>query len=283
MILVPRGQSYTLAVYLPARADATPTATVYGPEGGAQQTPSVTLDTVATTLSGSASAGATSVTVASATGITAGRRYLLAGGEDAGGETVTVRAVSSNTVTLVRPLRWAAASGASFVGHRITMALTSLSTADRHYRAEVTWAVSTVAQPPFVVPFDVVRYWPRSGLTAEDLRDLDPLFSKRLPAGTWIPAVIDRAWDQILARVASKVAPGALVGALDLTVPHGYLVRALLLETAGPDAAQERELLFARYGAELDSALAATAIDDDQDGAVEPHEGWYRSIPVLRG
>jgi len=283
MRLVPRSQSYSLAVYLPARADATPTATVYSPNGGSDQTPSVTLDTVATTLSGAASAGATSVTVTSATGIVAGRRYLLAGGEDAGGETVTVRAVSSTLVTLVRPLRWAAASGASFVGHRVTLSLSAIASEARHYRAEIAWAVSAVTQPPFVVPFDVVRYWPRTGLTAEDLRDLDPLFNKRLPAGTWIPAVIDRAWDQLLARVASKVDPGALVGALDLTVPHGYLVRALLLETAGPEAAQERELLFARYSTELDSALAAAAIDDDQDGAVEPHEGWYRSIPVSRG
>lgn len=283
MIFVPKAQAYTLALYLPARADATPTATVYSPGGGSLQTPTVTLDTVNTTLSGAASAGATSVTVASATGIVAGRRYLLAGGEDAGGEEVTVKSVSGTTINLVRALRLAGASGASFVGHRATLAVTSIAVADRGYRAEVAWAVSSVTQPPFVAAFDVVRYWPRSGLTAEGIRDLDPLFSKRLPAGTWIPAIIDRAWDQLLARIASKVDPGALVGALDLTVPHSYLVRALLLETAGPDAIPDCERMHARYTAELDTALAATAIDNDQDGVVEPNEGWYRSIPVSRG
>lgn len=285
MILVPKGQSYTLGFYLPARADATPTATVYSPGGGSLQTPTVTLDTVSTTLSGAASAGATSVTVASATGITAGRRYLIGGGEDAGGETITVKSVASTTVNLVRALRFAVSSGASFVGHRATLSLSSIDTADRHYRAEVAWAVSSVTQAPFVLAFDVTKYTPRSGLTAEDIRDFDPILNKRLPQGLWIPAVIDQAWSMILAQIASKVDPGGLVGALDLTVPHAYLTRALILEASATSAetAAEVERFYQRFSSTFDTALASAAIDNDQDGRIEPNEGWYRSIPVMRG
>lgn len=283
MILVPYNQSHTLPLYLPARADATPTAAVYTPAGGSTQTPTVTRDTVATTLSASASAGATSVSVTSASGIIVGRRYLIAGGEDAGGEEVTVKAISGTTITLVRALRLAAASGASFECARVTLAITAITPADRNYRVEVSWAVSSVTQPVFVADFDVVRYFPRSGLTAEQIRDFDPLFNKRLPAGTWIPGLLDKAWDMILARVAQKVPPGGLAGSNDLTIPHAYLVRALLLETAGPEQAAEYERLMARYTSELDVMLAASAIDNDQDGAIEKHEGWYRSIDVARG
>lgn len=283
MILVPYNQSYTLPLYLPARADATPTATVYTPAGGSLQTPTVTRDSVATTLSGSASAGASSVTVTSATGITVGRRYLLAGGEDAGGEEVTVKSISGTTITLVRPLRLAAASGASFECARITLALSAITPVGRAYRVEIAWAVSTVSQPAFVADFDVVRYFPRSGLTAEQIRDFDPLFNKRLPAGTWIPGLLDKAWDMVLARVAQKVPPGGLAGSNDLTIPHAYLTRALLLETAGPEQSAEYERLMTRYTSELDVMLAASAVDNNQDGAIESNEGWYRSIDVARG
>lgn len=283
MYLVPRAQAHTVAVDLPARPDAAPTFAVYAPEGGSVETGTSTLDAVDTTLASSAAAGASTLTLTSGTGVVAGRRYLLGGTEELGGEQVTVRAVSGAAVTLLRPLARAAASGATFESTRVSVTLAAIATVGRHYRVELAYDVSAVAQPPFVVPFDVVRYTPRTLLTFEELRDLDPLLAKRFPAGGWFPALRDRAWSMILHAVASKVAPGALAGAIDLTIPHGYLVRALLAENAGLDFEPHRAQLMARYSYELETALAATAIDSDQDGAVESNEGWFRSVPVLRG
>jgi hypothetical protein len=147
---------------------------------------------------------------------------------------------------------------------------------------EIAWAVSTVTQPPFVFSFDCTRYDPISGLSVDDVADLDPALAKRVPAGLWAPAVVARAWDMILRRVATKVAPGALVGTIDLTTAHGYLVRALLAETSGEDWAAYRDDMRTRFTQEMDAALAGGPIDSDQDGAIEPNEGWYLGIPVSR-
>lgn len=283
MILVPLSQAYAVSLDLPARPDAAPTFTVYSPEGASLQTGTSSLDAVSTTLSGAASAAAQTLSLTSATGVTAGRRYLLAGTEDAGGEVVTVRSISGTTATLARPLSRAAASAATFQSARVTVSLSAIATVGRHHRITLAYDVATVAQPPWQVPFDVVRYVVRTGLTLEDVRALDPQFAKRLPAGTWLPGLIDRAWSMLLARVAAKVDPGAVIGGIDLTTAHGYLVRALALETAGPEHEGARALMAGRFEQEFAASLTTTAVDNDQDGIVERNEGIYRSVPVARG
>lgn len=276
----------TLTVDLEERPDAGATFVVYNPQGGeAQASAAATIDAVSTTLAAAAQAGAMALSVASATGITVGRRYLVGGAESAGGERVTVRAVAGTTVTLVRPLRYARASAAAFQSTRVELAVTgsNVATVGRHWRAEVTYTVSTAARSKAVVPFDVVRYVPIELLSLEDVRALDPLIAKRLAEGAWWPDLKAAAWDQLLHRVAAKVDPGALVGTVNLTVPLGYLIRTLVAETAGRDHEPTRALLARRFGEELDAALGAHAVDDDQDGAVERHEGWRRTIVLERG
>jgi hypothetical protein len=281
-----RSTATTLAVDLPARPDATPTFTVVGPAGGVTQAAGdVTLDGADTTLAAPAVAGATLVTLTSATGVTAGRRYLVAGPEGTGGEAVTVRSVSGAAVRLVRPLRADRASGVAFQSARVTCAVevAAVPSYGRHYRLAIAWALAAVEQPVVDVPFDVCRYVPLSHLTVDHVGDMDPAVIKRLPAGLWPPALIDRAWEILCRRIAAKKAPGALIGSIDLTVAHGYLFRALLLETAGDGFDDDRARMMARFGEELEATLASAAFDDDMDGEPEPHEQWFRSIDVIRG
>lgn len=286
MLLAPYNQSHSLAVDLPARADATPTFAVYNPGGASLLTGSVTLDSVNTTLSGAASAGATTLSVTSASGVEAGRVYLAEGAEWLGGESVTVKSISATTLTLARPVLRAKASGATFASTRVTIALTAAASAviDRHYRVEIAWSLSSVAQPPWVVDYDVVRYWPYSNLRLADLLDLDPLLQKRLPAGLWLPALVAQAWTMLLRRIAQKHAPGALVGSIDLTIAHGYQVRALLAETAGSDWVSYRDDMRKQLDYHFQAAMTAHAFDDNQDGAIASNEGFRpRTFEILRG
>lgn len=279
----------TLWVDLPQRADATPTFVVKTPSGGTvQSSASVTLASCNTTLNGAVSAGASSVVVTSASGITAGRKYLIGGAESAGGEFVTVKSVSGTTVTLVRPLRLGRASGVAFQSTRVEMAVSSStpSAVGRHWRAEITWAVSSASQDTYEVPFDVTRYSPQTSLRADDIVDFDPVLAKRLPAGTWVPALIDVAWDMILRRLAQTKDPGSLMGAIDLTTPHAYLVRKLIAETGATTAGELKEyaeMLAVEFQKELEITLASAAVDDDQDGAIEKNEGWLKILDLLRG
>lgn len=268
------------------RPDASPTFAVLSPSGGSLATGTGSVDSVNTTLNGAASAGATSVVVTSASGIAVGRRYLLTGSEESGGEWVTVSAISGTTITLARPLRIAHATGASVQGTRITCAVTAAACATiyRGCRVEITYTVSAATRPVLSVEFDVTRYALRTGLTLEHVRDLDPLVLKRASTGTVWPAVITAAWERIVSRIGLQKDPGGLVGAIDLTQPHALQVLLLVAEQSqGEEARATAADLRARLDAELTAILASRAFDDDQDGSVEAHEGWYRTINVTRG
>lgn len=275
----------TFSVDLPRRPSAAGTFLVYAPGGGVVQTSTAaTLDSVNTTLSGSAAQGATSVAVTSATGITAGRRYLLGGAEADGGEVVLVRAVSGTTITLARALQYARGSGVSLASSRVSFAVGASAAAaiGRGYRVEYAWPEAD-AQPAFVLPFDVTRFAPESALTTDDLRSLDAQIGKKVSSGVWLPDVIERTWAMVLRRVAQKAAPGGFAGTIDLTTAHDYLTRAVLLESAGDEFAATRDDLRTRFGQEFDAALAAAAYSDTSTGGVKTGGGWHRGVRLVRG
>lgn len=285
MRFVEVSRATTLHHDLPRRPSAAGTYSVQSVTGSeVQASAAASLDAVNTTLSGAAVEGAASVTVTSATGITAGRRYLIGGPQDVGGEWVTVRSVSGTTVTLVRRLSQAHASGATWQSTRVSFALPSIVTPARAYRVVYVWPTAD-DQPAATIPFDVTRWTPVTTLTAEDIRALDPLWSKRVPSSSWLPDIIAEAWETLCRRIASQIDPGALVGTVDLTTAHGYLVRALLAETAGQttEAAAYRDDLRRRYAQELDGTLATLATDAAQSGAATARSGWYRAVRVVRG
>lgn len=274
----------TLYLDLPKRPSAAGTYTVLDRGGSVQQSSAAaSLDSVNTTLSGAAAAGAQSVSVTSATGITVGRRYLVGTSEVTGGEWVTVSSVSGTTVTLARRLRRAQASGLAFASTRVSFSVPALTTPARNYRVRYAWPVADeVADVD--LPFDVTRYTPVTHLSTEDLRDLDPLIGKRVAEGLWLPAILAEAWDQLLRHVAQKLDPGAVVGTVDLTTPHGYLTRALIAETSGADeeAAAYRALMADRYAQERDAVLGSLAIDLGQSGAATSPP-YSRGIRLMRG
>lgn len=270
----------SLTVDLPRRPSAAGTFVAKTVSGATLQTATApTLDAVNTTLTAGVAAGASVLPVTDATGITAGRRFLLGGAESVGGEMVTVRSVASLNVTLMRPLRAAQATGATLQGTRLTFAIGAAGcpAPGRNYRIEWTPA-SGDEDLALVLPYDVTRYAPVTYLTLEDLRDLDPILSKRLSAGTWLPAVVDRAWTVLLGHVSQKIDPGGVAGTVDLTLAHGYLTRALLAETAGKDdeTVAYLEDMRTRYAQERDNALGALAYDASQTGVAKNGTGWAR-------
>lgn len=268
---------------LPARTTGAGTAAVVSSAGAVLASPTPTLDAVNTTLSASAAAGATSLSVTSATGITAGRRYLVGGAETAGGEVVLVASVSGTTVTLQRALVSARASGATFQGTRVTVPVSSACTAEVVRQRRVEWTDPDTAEV-LAVPFDVTRYAPRTFLTTSLLMDLDALLRKRIPAGTSLPTVIERAWEMLLSDLATKDRhPGGYAGVIDLTTAHAYLVRSLLAETdTSAEGVEYRDDMRRRYADERDRVLASMGYDAAGDGDAVPGASMRRGIPIVR-
>lgn len=285
MRFVEVSRATTLSVDLPRRPSAAGTYTVSDRHGAVvQASAAASLDSTNTTLSASADAGALSVVVTSATGISVGRRYLVGGAEDAGGEVVTVRSISGTTITLARRLMQARASGVSFASARVSFALPAIASPDRAYRVEYTYPTAD-DRPSVAFPFDVTRWTPVTSLTLEDVRDIDPLVVKRLPSGLWLPALTQEAWEMLCRHIATRIDPGAVVGTVDLTVAHGYLVRALLAESAGdgPEVTAYRDRMARRYAEERDGVLGALAVDRGQTGAATLRDAWTRHLPIMRG
>ena len=274
----------TITVTLPRRPSAAGSATVRAPAGGILQTISTPVrGAAATTLSAPAAAGAGQLSVTSATGVEVGRRYLLGGPEETGGETITVRALSGTTVTLAQRLIAARAAGDPFESTDVTIAVGAISSPARGYRVEYAWPDGD-AQPSISIPFDVTRYTPVSHLSIADLRALDPIIAKRVQPGLWLPDLVAEAWKILMRHVAQKVDPGGCVGTLDLTTAHGYLVRALLAETAGSSEEVTRYLarMEDRYTQERDAVLAANPYAPTQSESTTVRGGFGRTILLQR-
>lgn len=135
-IVVQKDRAEVLNLYPPRQYIGAPTAADIRvgtpstpiPDEGSETSITANIDSVSTTLSAAASRDDDSVSVASATGITVGRRYLITSlGKK---QQVTVRAISSTTIYLVEPLRDDVASGATFVGLLVTHALSAAQTAE---------------------------------------------------------------------------------------------------------------------------------------------------------
>jgi len=282
---VQMGAAGSVAFDLASRPGGVGTARVLTAAGAVLSSPTPTLDAVNTTLAAAAAAGATSVSVTSATGVTAGRRYLLGGAEGAGGERVIVASVSGTTVTLARPLAAARASGAAFQSARVSVAVSTDCTASAARQHRVEWTNPDTSEVE-AYPFDVPRYAPRTGLTSAELLDADPALRARLPKGTWLPALMDRAWSIILTDLAGTDRhPGGYAGVVELTEAHAYLVRALAAETdTTPEGILYRDDMRQRYAQERDRVLASVAYDAAGTGAAAVGAGQrLRGLMLERG
>lgn len=70
----------------------------------------------------------------------------------------------------------------------------------------------------------------------------------------------------LLQRLAANYDPGALVGTVNFTVAHAYLILMIIYETAGSDFEQQRIVMAERFEKEFVSACASAAYDEKQTG-----------------
>lgn len=283
MRYITKGKSGSIVINLPRRPSGAGTATVCDADGAVTQaSPTVTLDAVDTALAAAATAGAQTLSLTSATGLGSGRQYLVNGPDEEGGESVIAASLSGTTLTLARRTLRAHAPGETFKGTRLAIAITTDSTATARRCMRVEWTDPDTNEV-VSIPFDVVRFSPVTLLTVAKLRELDPQFTKRIPADLWIPGVMAEAWDKITDALAEKDRiPGGFAGTIDLTRAHGYLVRALLAETGGDDLEKYRDDLRLRYKQELDGTLAGLPYDEQGTGATTPGKGVWRGIQLVR-
>lgn len=275
-------------VHLPRKPDAgTVTASFYLPSGTSNGTGSISVPTASSTVNAAANIGALSLNVGSTTNFKVGHRYIVGNSDpdEYTAEHITVKSKTSNTITLLRPLMFDHASGDTIASSQvnITVSAAQASELGMGHRVELSYQVSGSAQPVVVDTFSVTRYLPISHLNIETLRDLDPTLTKKIPSGTSFNDLMEQTWNMVLNRVAINYSPGSLVGTINLTVPHAFLVRMTLAEIAGPDFLEYRNLMAQRFQEELNFALGSCVFDADQDGSTNGRNDKYvRQMVIVR-
>lgn len=286
MLFIPRAIGGTLRVRAPRRPDAAPTVTVYNNGGGEEvaAATAATLSVVNTTFNAGATGSldgttTTSLTLTATTNVAVGDEYLI---ENAAKqrEFVKVRGITSGTVVeLYHPILYTYASADPFQGTYISYALTAAvaDVAAEDWHAHFAWLLSTVAQPPLVVRFDIVRFAPSSAgpsFTINDVRLYDTESTRRLSTRFDLEGAMLRAQNDVIRDINATRKAGGLVTDDDWR-DLGAL--KFLASYMGPLLGEKYEktqaMWMKRYQDRLDTMRSQMKSDENQNLAIEPHEG----------
>lgn len=279
----------TLTYDVPTGRPSVATCSLYDPGGTLLESPTVTIDAATTTLTAGASAGATTLALTSATGFTAGRKYLIANGKNEA-EWVYVKQVSSLTLTLHSALAYTYIATDTIVGTRLSVAVAAASSDSLGEGYEARWAftVASIAKKA-IAQYDVCRQpWPAEGEIVTTARFqgyagglADDELAGRDGAGLDFSAELLKA-DQAVRRdlLARGKRPSLFRDADDFAV---VIMERVLLDWARlgvhiPSAEQQdpqgwRDLREARYTSEMVDALnSARSFDADESGVVSATE-----------
>lgn len=250
------------------RQPASCTVSVYTSEGAAKvSAQSATVDPVATTLSQAAAAKASTVVLASATGVLVNRRYRL--GAASGGtepdEVVTVKSLSGTTATLWAPLVVAHSSGATFQGTRASYAVTST-------QADAVWTNgwATFTPPTGDTITEAVECYltkiPDFLCDESDLRRVFPKLAKILDAELDLPAALREARDETLLDLGGKNRAHTFLGFAELRRQAALKFWLLRRYSFGDEWTAQFAVMEAEYEKRKTELIATLPIDADQDG-----------------
>lgn len=274
----------TIDILLNARPAAAPaaTVTVRGPGGTIYvNAQSATVDSVETTLSSSAARGARSVAVTSATGIIAGREYLVGDGTSNPREHVRVRSISGTTITLVRPLLYAQASGDSFDGVYLSYAVTAAQATSLFLGGRVTWIwTEGTTTRNTLRSLDCTLYPHERLATAQDLGRVMPKIFYRIPLEIDVEEALDLGYQDTLERLEGPVRIRTKTDSHSFIEATAYGAARRIAESMGSEQAEVRDYYAKRWAEKCDAAAQLGPFDNDQDGFVEAHEGGSHMIRV---
>lgn len=227
-----------------------------------------TISSINTTLSSAATKGATSISVASATGCSIGKKCWLQDHP----EEVLIKGVSETTVSLSRPLFYDHASSAAVEGTRVSYAVSAAQASVKFWDGRAEWLIDSILTDISAVECTV--YPLRRLATIQDLFDENPKLRNLLPDEYTIERCLDNAHDDILTTIAAR-------GRARVLCSSGReLAKAVVLRFFANyfrrDASDGSDVMYDRYKqaaeAELGKIIASLPRDTNQDGIVEKGE-----------
>lgn len=247
------------------------TASVYSNTGNDLGSSTVVEYFTSSSLSTAAAAGTNTLTLVSSTGFKVGDMIYVTNTDRTieASEAVSIKNISGNILTLQRPLTTPQASGNVVAKSRIKITITAAQAANigKNYVIKINYKTLTEDQPTLFQSFTVSKYLPISNLTMNDLSSIDSTAYKKFPSTFDFQKTKEITWGMLLQRLAANYDPGGLVGTINFTVAHAYLILMVIYETAGPDYDQQRLVMAERFEKEFVSACASAAYDENQTGS----------------
>lgn len=244
--------------------------TIYDATGGELVAVSNATRGPSTTLTASASADATTITVVSATGISADDVMLLGPNASGQWEWTTVDGVNASTltITLRDGLRHAYESGVAIRSPRISKTLTATNCDTTRANCRAAWLYEVGDQAIVETSIFHMSVWaPRLTLRDQDVLVRQPRAVDILGTRQRLTQLIRDVWERdVLEEVAARFDPAGLVDGDALRQAHLYRVLMEIALMAGDTDGRDR--YGAQYRAAFDRALASTLADTDGDGQI---------------
>lgn len=279
----------TIEIQLPVRPDASPapTVSVVGSDGSVYvDGGTASVDSVNTTLGIGANKGESTVAVASATGITVGREYLVGDGSLSPKEMVRVKGISGVQIRLYRPLINAHKDGAGFVGTRLSFGVTAAQASSLFFDGHILWNWAESGGGSFnrktYQRIECVLKGQTRLATVQDWQRLDPELLSKLPATADPEEYLDRGWEKSMLRLGGKFRVRTLVGSDSFIEPTLWRASYDVAKLYGPDWAETRAFYKQEWEQSLQEVIDLTPADLNQDGQIQGHEKGYNTIKVHR-
>lgn len=256
------------------------TASAYSPSGAAVSV-SVTSQSLAVGLTVDAFAGDTEFTVNSLSGLRLDNQYVLKNSTYENLFAVKKIDPSTKVVESFRPLQQDFASGSTIMSPTIQFTFPDSLEYLLGYRLELEYLDFFGERKFETLAFNAVPYSLKSDLTLEILAGLDGLVEQKITSETNFTAMKEATWDSIVARVHTNKQLGTLVGTINLTTPHAYLVLVQLAQGAGPDYLEYRNMLARRFEEELTLVLTSIQTFGNSTGQTKQKD-WFRTVQVIR-
>lgn len=184
-------------------------------------------------------------------------------------------------ITPNRAIEQIFASGSVLFDPIVTFTIPDSQLHQLGYRLELSYLDFNGERQYESIPFNAIPYSLKTDLTLEDVAALDPLIHAKLTDSTNFERLKQATWDIIVARVHSNIKLGTLVGTINLTIPHGFLLRSEIALSAGPDYVENRNQLAKRFEEELNSILNSVQTFGNDTGQTSQRQ-WAQTIRIAR-
>lgn len=189
---------------------------------------------------------------------------------------------STKEITLHRPLTQDFASGSLFSSPTITFTFPNPVTFQLGNRIEVHYHDFYNDEQIETLSFNSLPYGLKTDASIETVSALDGQFQDKLNIGMNFEALKQATWEMVVARVHSNKELGTLVGTVNLTNAHSFMILAQVAQSAGPEYLEYRSSLLRRFDEELKSTLSALQTFGTEDG-VTKQKDWFMYIDIARG